>query len=141
MHVHLSILICPLITLHDIHHDCFGQGLAAAGLPDEEEGDPELHADGHHPDVLLERVVLGDRRRQIELVDEQVLAERHHALARQPPQRYSISESLADRLVELGALLQLHLGWYSVVSCEFTAIALLFKLQIWLPNLPRKAML
>ena len=79
-------LTCPFITLHDIHHQGFSQGLAAARLPDEEEWYPELHADGHHPDVLLERVVLGNRRRQLQLVNEQVLAERHHALARQPPQ-------------------------------------------------------
>ena len=110
-------------TLHNIHDNGFGQGLAAAGLSDEEEGNPELHADRHHPDVLLERVVLGDRRRQLQLVDEQVLAERDHALASQPSQRYSSAELASDPLVELAAFLQLHLSWFSVVSRDLmTAI-------------------
>ena len=63
----------------------------------------------YHPDVLLERVVLGDRRGQLQLVDEQVLAEGHDGLAGQPPQRYPPAELPSDPLVELCALLELHL--------------------------------
>ena len=41
-----AVVICEG-PLHDIDDHRFGQRLAAAGLPDEEERDPQLHADGH----------------------------------------------------------------------------------------------
>ena len=42
-------------TLHDICDNRLGEGLAAAWLPDDEERDPQLYHDGHHPNILLQK--------------------------------------------------------------------------------------
>ena len=49
-----------VVALHDVRDDGFGQRLAAAGLADEEERDPQLNANGHHPHVLFQSCVLRD---------------------------------------------------------------------------------